>query len=238
MASLGACSLLVETRGLSSDSDASVSGDDGASADGPSADDASTDDASADDATTDDATTDASADSGADADAGVVVENLMPSSNLSSTFLNDSEGVTIVTESVALPTGTTGLALKCTHTKQAPGYFRRGTKLTLTAGVTYTLSFFFKNETVASPWGTDRFDLGKIATIYQPSFDEFGAPLSSAVPYPDGWYRQVLTFKPVVAGVYEVGFNQGMDQAPIGTYRLFGFQLEKGSTASPYRATP
>jgi hypothetical protein len=165
-------------------------------------------------------------------------ENLMTNSQLGTTLLNDGGGVTLTTDtSIINPFGAYDGVLKCVHTTQTPGYFRRGQNMSLTAGVTYTFSFFFKNGTVVSPYGQNRLNIGLLASTYSPTFDETGQGLNQNTPVGDGWYRQVFTFTSSYTQTYQVDFNQTVNQTPIGTYYLYGFQLEIGSTASTYYPT-
>ena len=165
-------------------------------------------------------------------------ENLMTSSQLGNTILNDAGAVTLTTDTtIANPFGAYDGVLKCVHTAQSGGYFRRGQNMSLTAGVTYTFSFFFKNGTVVSPYGQNRLNIGLLASTYSPTFDETGQGLNQNNPVGDGWYRQVFTFTPSYTQTYQVDFNQTVNQTPLGTYYLYGFQLETGSSASTYYPT-
>jgi hypothetical protein len=168
-------------------------------------------------------------------------ENLMTSSQLSATtILNDSGAVTLSTDTTVLsPYGLFEGVLKCVHTTNTGGYFRRGQVLSLTAATTYTFSVFFKNGTVASPYGQNNVFPGPslAANTFSPSFEEFVTSLKTTIPYPNGWYRQVITFTPTYSSTYNVFFNQAVNQSPIGTYYLYGFQLEVGSTATDYTPT-
>jgi len=168
-------------------------------------------------------------------------ENLMTSSQLAeTTILNDGGAVTTSTDITVLsPYGLFEGVLKCVHTTQTPGYFRRGQLMSLTAGVTYTFSVFFKNGTVSNPYGRIFPEPGPslLISTYTPSFEEFGKSLNTNIAVSNGWYRQFITFTPSYSQTYQVDFNQSVNQSPIGTYYLYGFQLEVGSTATDYTPT-
>lgn len=165
-------------------------------------------------------------------------ENLMTSSQLGNTILNDAGAVTLTTDtSIINPFGAYDGVLKCVHTAQSGGYFRRGQNMSLTAGVTYTFSFYFKNGTVASPYGQTPIYIGILASTYTPTFEEPNQSLNTNINVGNEWYRQVFTFTPAYTQTYQVNFSQTVNQTPIGTYYLYGFQLETGSTASTYYPT-
>jgi hypothetical protein len=173
-------------------------------------------------------------------------ENLMTSSQLAATtILNDGGAVTLSTDTTVLsPYGLFEGVLKCVHTTSTGGYFRRGQLMSLTAGVTYTFSVFFKNGTVSNPYGQGFPEPGPslLATTgvgggTGPLFENIGKTLDTNIPLGNGWYRQFLTFTPAYTQVYQVDFNQSVNQSPIGTYYLYGFQLEVGSTATDYTPT-
>jgi len=165
-------------------------------------------------------------------------ENLMTNSQLGNAILNDGSGVTLTTDiTIANPFDAYDGVLKCVHTTNTPGYFRRGQNMSLTAGVTYTFSFFFKNGTVVNPYGQPPINIGVLASTYSPTFQSIEASLNTNIPFLNGWYRQVFTFTPSYTQTYQVNFNQANNQSLLGTYYLYGFQLETGSSASPYYAT-
>jgi len=165
-------------------------------------------------------------------------ENLMTNSQLGTTILNDGGGVTLTTDTtITNPFGVNDGVLKCVHTTNTPGYFRRGQNRSLTAGVTYTFSFYFKNGTVSNPYGQNRLSIGTLTSTYTPTFQELGQSLNTNIPVGNGWYRQVFTFTPSYTQTYQVDFNQMVSQTPIGTYYLYGFQLEIGSSVTDYYAT-
>jgi hypothetical protein len=166
-------------------------------------------------------------------------ENLMTSSQLGNTILNDGGAVTLTTDTtIASPFGGSDGVLKCVHTTQTPGYFRRGQNMSLTAGVTYTFSFYFKNGTVSNPYGQNPVNnLGILASTYSPTFEEPSQSLNTNIDVGNGWYRQVFTFTPTYTQTYQVDFSQTVNQTPIGTYYLYGFQLERGSSVTDYYAT-
>jgi hypothetical protein len=165
-------------------------------------------------------------------------ENLMTSSQLGNTILNDGGAVTLTTDTtIASPFGGSDGVLKCVHTTQTPGYFRRGQNMSLTAGVTYTFSFYFKNGTVSNPYGQNPINFGILASTYSPTFEEPSQSLNTNIDVGNGWYRQVFTFTPTYTQTYQVDFSQTVNQTPIGTYYLYGFQLERGSSVTDYYAT-
>jgi hypothetical protein len=166
--------------------------------------------------------------------------NLMWPSNIGNTILNDGGGVSLSTDTtVANPFGQYDGVLKCNHTTNVPGYFRRGQNKALTAGVTYTFSVYFKNGTVASPYNQSNSPLSMClqTTTYSPTFQELRTVLNQNIPVGDGWYRQVHTFTPTYTQTYQVNFNHTNSQTPLGTYYLYGFQLEVGDTANVYAPT-
>jgi len=165
-------------------------------------------------------------------------ENLMTNSQLGNTILNDGGGVTLTTDTtVASPFGTSEGVLKCVHTTNTPGYFRRGQNMSLTAGVTYTFSFYFKNGTVSNPYGQIPINFGITISTYTPTFQSIETALNTNIDVGNGWYRQVSTFTPLYTQTYQVNFNQANNQTPVGTYYLYGFQLEIGSSVTDYYAT-
>ena len=181
----------------------------------------------------------------------LINENLMyrKNSQLATTILNDGNGVTQVTDtSIANPFGVNDGVFRCTHTTNTTGYFRRGELVNLTAGVTYTFSVYFRNGTVSNPYGRGGTFPGPGLTITSgvgggtgPIFETFEYSLNTNIFAGNGWYRQVFIFIPSHTQVYQVTFNQALNQTPIGTYYLYGFQLETGTTVTdyikPYRVT-
>jgi len=164
--------------------------------------------------------------------------NLLFPSNIGNTIFNDGSNVTLSTDTTVLdPFGTTNGVLKCIHTGQSGGYFRRGQSFALTAGVTYSFSFFFKNETVATPYGQNPIFIGISIATYSPTFQTFEQSLNTNAAYPNGWYQQTITFTPSYTQTYQITFNQTVNQAPIGTYYLWGFQFEQGSCVTSYIPT-
>jgi hypothetical protein len=165
-------------------------------------------------------------------------ENLMTSSQLGNTILNDGGAVTLTTDTtIASPFGGSDGVLKCVHTTNTPGYFRRGQNMSLTAGVTYTFSFYFKNGTVSNPYGQIPINFGITISTYTPTFQTIETALNTNIDVGNGWYRQVVTFTPSYTQTYQVNFNQANNQTLVGTYYLYGFQLEIGSSVTDYYAT-
>jgi hypothetical protein len=166
--------------------------------------------------------------------------NLMWPSNIGNTILNDGGGVSLSTDTTVVnPFGQYDGVLKCNHTSNTPGYFRRGQNITLTAGVTYTFSVYFKNGTVASPYNQSDSSTSMClqTTTFSPTFHQLRTVLNQNIPVGDGWYRQVHTFTPAYTQTYQVNFNHANNQTPLGTYYLYGFQLEVGDTATVYAPT-
>ncbi len=171
-------------------------------------------------------------------------ENLMTNSQLGTTILNDGSGVTLTTDTTIVnPFEAYDGVLKCVHTTNVGGYFRRGQLISLTAEDIYTFSLFFKNETVSNPYGQNTNSgpallyVAGVGSGTGPTFDSGAVSLNTNIPYPNGWYKQVYTFTPAYTQAYHIVFNQTVNQSLIGTYYLYGFQLERGSSASPYYAT-
>ncbi len=162
----------------------------------------------------------------------------MTSSQLGNTILNDGGAVTLTTDTtIASPFGGSDGVLKCVHTTNTPGYFRRGQNMSLTAGVTYTFSFYFKNGTVSNPYGQIPINFGITISTYTPTFQTIETALNTNIDVGNGWYRQVVTFTPSYTQTYQVNFNQANNQTLVGTYYLYGFQLEIGSSVTDYYAT-
>jgi len=166
-------------------------------------------------------------------------ENLMTNSQLGTTILNDGGAVTLTTDTtITNPFGGSDGVLKCVHTTNTPGYFRRGQNRSLTAGVTYTFSFYFKNGTVSNPYSQNvNGGPSILVTTFSPTFQELGQSLNTNIPVGNGWYRQVFTFTPSYTQTYQVDFNQTVNKTPIGIYYLYGFQLEIGSSVTDYYTT-
>lgn len=166
-------------------------------------------------------------------------ENLLTNSQLGTQVLNDYGAVTTSTDTtIANPFGGNDGVLKCTHTTNAAGgYFRWGRSLSLVSGSTYTFSYYFKNGTVSNPFDQNAFYIGTMINTYSPSFQEIRISINTNTPVGNGWYRQTLTFTPSYNQTYNVIFNQANNQTPIGSYYLYGFQLEEGSTVTDYYET-
>jgi hypothetical protein len=98
---------------------------------------------------------------------------------------------------------------------------------------TCTLSFFFKNTTFDAPFDQISTNIG-IMFIGISMPDDIGGSLVTTDPYPNGWYRQKLTFTPSQSQSYLAVFSQNLKRLTGGEYRLFGFQIERGTNASAY----
>lgn len=121
----------------------------------------------------------------------------------------------------------------CTHIDQVNGSFQQGAQIDLTQNETYTFSFFFKNATFDTPFNQVATNIGVFFTgVSAP--DEKGGSLVTTDPYPNGWYRQKLTFTPSQSQLYWAVFSQNLKLLPGGEYQLFGFQVERGNSATTY----
>ena len=126
--------------------------------------------------------------------------------------------------------------------------------LTLTAGVKYTLSVFAKQA--ERRYFTFWFDspniseggyygAGSIIDL-QTGTVAAGSPIINITPFGNGWYRYSITATPTVTGIYVFAFSIGEanNGAPYnatgdGTsgILIWGAQLERGRSASPYVQT-
>ena len=167
-------------------------------------------------------------------------QNLMFPSNVATLELNDGGATQLsVDYTIKDPFGQYDGVLKCNHTSQSPGYFRRGRDVNLTAGKTYTFSFYFKNDTITEPWegrNTINGPAFSVAT-FSPTFESNVKTLDKNIPVGNGWYKQVFTFTPGYTQSYQTTFSIANNQTPIGSFYIAGFQLEEGSVARTYIKT-
>lgn len=169
-------------------------------------------------------------------------ENLVPSSALGQQTEASNVGTYTVTtdNSVANPFGDFDGVLKFEITSGIPnsGYWRRGVSYPLKAGNTYTFSFYVKNGTFTEIFNLNKFYFGIFFTTFSPSFQEFSTPLSTTIDVGNGWYRQILTFTPSYNQTYSAFFNYSYGSGyGLGSFYLYGFQLERGSMANDYLPT-
>lgn len=154
-------------------------------------------------------------------------------SDTGETLDNSSSAVICGFSTSTRPVGGDGSVLLCTHVDEVNGDFQQGTGISLVQDETYTFSFFFKNSTFKSPFDQVASTIG-VKFIGVSQVDETGGSLVTTDPYPNGWYRQKLTFKPSQSQSYLAVFSQNLKRVPGGEYRLYGFQLERGYNATAY----
>ena len=167
-------------------------------------------------------------------------QNLMFPSNVATLELNDGGATQLsVDYTIKDPFGQYDGVLKCNHTTQSPGYFRRGRDVNLTAGKTYTFSFYFKNDTITEPWEGRNTISGPAFSVatFSPTFESNSKTLDKNIPVGNGWYKQVFTFTPGYTQSYQTTFSIANNQTPIGSFYIAGFQLEEGSVARTYIKT-
>ena len=167
-------------------------------------------------------------------------QNLMFPSNVATLELNDGGATQLsVDYTIKDPFGQYDGVLKCNHTTQSPGYFRRGRDVNLTAGKTYTFSFYFKNDTITEPWEGRNTISGPAFSVatFSPTFESNVKTLDKNIPVGNGWYKQVFTFTPGYTQSYQTTFSIANNQTPIGSFYIAGFQLEEGSVARTYIKT-
>ncbi len=124
-----------------------------------------------------------------------------------------------------------GEVLECTHLTQAMGYFRQGLTADLQQGKNYTFTFFFKNTDFAMPFDQP---YTKIGIGYKVDIVVDGSSLVTTDAYPNGWYRQKISFSPGSSAPFDLFFHHSISQTVGGTYWLYGFQVEEGFTATQY----
>ncbi len=149
------------------------------------------------------------------------------------TLENNSSAVVCANTTSTRPVGGDDSVLVCTHVDQVNGYFRQGGEVDLVANETYTLSFFFKNASFDTPFDQFASNVG-VMFVGPSQVEEKGGSIVTTDPYPNGWYRQKLTFTPTQSQPYLAVFNQNLKRLPGGEYRLFGFQIERGKVATAY----
>lgn len=152
-------------------------------------------------------------------------------SNLGMTIQNDSQGVVCAVDSLVLPDGTTGDALECTHVTQQQGSFYHGLTVNLEADIPYVFTFFFRNGTFDSPYGHLPPEIG--TKLVSPNGGG-GGQLNTFFSFPNNWYRQRHMFTPSATGSFQIGFMHSMDRPAGGSYWLYGFQIETGTSPTTY----
>lgn len=152
-------------------------------------------------------------------------------SNMGAEIQNDSQGVVCGLDSLTLPDGSMGDALECTHIKEMQGLFFQGLTVDLEADIPYVFTFFFREGTFDSPYGHLPPTIGLKMT--GPSTSG-GGQLHKGDPYANGWYRQRYWWTPAISGTFQLGFMHSMDRPAGGSYWLYGFQVETGTTPTTY----
>jgi hypothetical protein len=170
-------------------------------------------------------------------------ENLLTNSDLGQQVTGSGgTGYSVSTDNTVVnPFGTSG-ATKIVVSSSGSGYTRQGGSFTFTAGVTYTFSCFFKNESVNlsnitnSTYGST---FGIVIQSFSPTYDavEGYFNLVPTTSYSNGWLRKSYTFTATYSQTYACSFSSSPNSPAVGTYYLYGFQLETGSTASTYYPT-
>jgi hypothetical protein len=170
-------------------------------------------------------------------------ENLLTNSDLGQQVTGSGgTGYSVSTDNTVVnPFGTYG-ATKIVVSSSGSGYTRQGGSFTFTAGVTYTFSCFFKNESVNlsnitnSTFGST---FGIVIQSFSPTYDavEGYFNLVPTTSYSNGWLRKSYTFTATYSQTYACSFSSAPNSPAVGTYYLYGFQLETGSTASTYYPT-
>ena len=166
--------------------------------------------------------------------------NLIFPSNIGQQMLNDSSRTTqSIDYSIKDPFGEYGGVLKCEHISTGGGYFRRGRNTPLTAGKTYTISFYFKNGTISGNWeGRNTINGPSFScATFNPSFEAPMQTLDKNTPVGNGWYKQIFTFTPQYSQTYQAGFNISHNQTPLGIFYLAGFQLEEADEVGRFIPT-
>ena len=151
-------------------------------------------------------------------------------SDLGTTLRNDSGAVVCGNDTQMLPDDMGGTALECTHITTTSGRFTHGLEASLTEGITYNFSFYFRNANFDSPYGQSP-NVG--ITMKSPNGGGFGS-LITFDAFPNQWYRQRYLFQASATGMYEIGFDHELDRPPGGGYWLYGFQLQEGTIVSDY----
>lgn len=152
-------------------------------------------------------------------------------SNFGETQQNNSGAVICGADNIAMPIGGASQALNCTVGTQVPSSFRQGISAPLTAGQTYTISFFFRDGMFTNPYGQQADEAG-VSIVG--AGNGAGTPLVTTDPYPNGWYRQRLSYVPTVSQIYQMGIIHTINRAPGEYYWIYGFQLEYGTKVTPY----
>ena len=186
---------------------------------------------------------------------GLLVEeartnNLLQSEDFSSTWT--SSNIAVTTNSVVAPDGTTTAD---TIAPPADGLtvtrFLRQNPI-LTTQQAYTLSVFAKVGTATTNGITLYVSDSTATNIFRANFNLFtlitsvgntgwAAPTATIVPYPNGWYRCILTgvtstvHVSLRAQIYLNTFGNTSDT--YGTHHIWGAQLEAGASPTSYIPT-
>ncbi len=146
------------------------------------------------------------------------------------TLQNNLGAVVCGNDIQTLPSNVSGTALECTHITKTSGSFFHGIEVSLTDGVTYSFSFFFRNGNFDSPYNQSP-TVG-IKSEY-PNGGGYGS-LKMFNAGPNQWYRQLYPFTATYTGLHQIGFHHNLNREPGGGYWLYGFQLQEGFGLSDY----
>ena len=174
---------------------------------------------------------------------GLLIENAkanyVHNSRLGNAVSNSASFTVTTDTTIPSPEGDLTGVLKVDKTSTSnTGYFRRGQTRNLAAGVTYTFSVFFKNESLPDPFNKAGNNIGLIANTQSPNFEQLSESLrTTAELYKNGWYRQRFTFTPSYNQSYSISFNVNSTDTNTGVFYLWGFQAEANPSPSSYIPT-